>query len=142
MSESEQKPSAQARFLSPLRTEDLDGGRQWRLLEPLRYYSRVLDRVIEIPAGFVADSYSSPREALGSWVVRDIDRRPAFIHDKLYGERSCTRAQADAVLLEAMEVARVPWWRRQVIYAGVRVGGAFFWDDDDKPFQQQDPPGG
>lgn len=118
-----------AGFLSALRSEDVDGCR-WKLTEPLRYYSAVLGREIVLEAGFVADSYSSPRELVGSWLVRNIDRRPAFIHDKLYGERSCTRFEADQVLLEAMESVGIAWWRRQAIYRGVRLGGGLYWDED------------
>jgi hypothetical protein len=132
----------QAGFLSPLRTEDLDG-RRGRLLEPLRYYSAVLGREIVLEAGFVADSYSAPYDLVGSWIVRGIDRRPSWIHDKLYGEHSTTREQADAVLLEAMESVGIAWWRRQLIYRGVRSAAASSGrpDDDDAP-QPQDPAGG
>lgn len=126
-----------AGFLSALRSEDLDGGRKWKLLEPLRYYSAILAREIVLDAGFVADSYSAPRDFIGSWIVRDIDRRPAFVHDKLYAARFCTREQADKVLLEAMESVGISWWRSRLIYAGVRVGGGLFWPDDPAP--SQDP---
>lgn len=132
----------QAGFLSPLRTEDLDG-RRGRLLEELRYYSAILGREIVLEAGFVADSYSAPYDLVGSWIVRGIDRRPSWIHDKLYGEHSTTRAQADAVLLEAMESVGIAWWRAQLIYRGVRLGGGLFWaPDDDATPQPQDPAGG
>ena len=130
-------------FLSPLRSEDLPGGTRWRLLAPLTFYSKVLERLITVETGFEADSYSAPQTPFGSWIVRDIDRRPAFIHDKLYTERSCTREEADLVLLEAMEAVGISWWRRRLIYRGVRVGGGFFWgEDDDAPQSHDSMPGG
>lgn len=133
----------QAAFLTPLRSEDEDG-RSWKLLEPLRYYSKILDRVIELPAGFVADSYSAPYDFVGSWIVRGLDRRPAFVHDKLYSERATTRKQADDVLLEAMESVGISWWRRQAIYRAVRLGGAMYWSDEESeaPAPQDNSPGG
>ena len=38
--------------------------------------------------------------------------------------RAATRALADKVLQEACEAEDVPWWRRTLVYWGVRVGGA------------------
>ena len=131
-----------AEFLTALRSEDLPGGQQWRLLEPLVYYSAILIRRIELPAGFVADSYSSPNTLFGSWIVRGIDRRPAFIHDKLYAERATTRAVADRVFLEAMEAVGVSSWRRALIYRAVRLGGAFHWPDDPADQPPHDHSGG
>jgi hypothetical protein len=121
-----------AMFLDPLRSEDLDGAERFRLLERLRYRSKVLDREIELEAGFECDSYSSPRTFFGSWIVRGIDRRPAFLHDKLYASGICTRKEADLALLEAMESVGISWWRRKAIYRGVRLGGGLFWEHDDE----------
>ncbi len=68
--------------------------------------------------------------------------KPFVIHDLLYrtagtcvlnGIRYRTRAQpytrkeADQILRKAMKVVGVPAWRRELIYAAVRLGGAGAW---------------
>ena len=129
-----------AHFITHLVSEDLDGGEAWRLIEPLVYYSALLNDYIVVPKGFEADSYSAPPTMFGAYIVRGIDRRPAFIHDKLYADGNVTRDQADQVLLEAMEAAEVPWWRRKLIYSAVRgFGGLFYKGNDHEDDQPHDP---
>lgn len=41
--------------------------------------------------------------------------------------RRYTRAEADAVFREAMEVVGVPAWRRSIMYRAVRMGGGGGW---------------
>jgi hypothetical protein len=120
------------------------GGRACvRLIEPVEYHvfaDNSLD-TITVPAGFVTDFASIPWglwnlfPPLGPWA------RPAIIHDFLYATRGTgcwsgrkwitrpgfTRAQADGVFREAMEVVGVPAWRRAVMYRAVRVGGEGGW---------------
>jgi len=42
--------------------------------------------------------------------------------------RHITRKEADAIFLEAMQVAGVNWFSRHVIYSGVRAGGMVAWN--------------
>lgn len=128
-----------AEFLSDLDARFIAGGRL-RLLARLGMYSAVLGRELWCEAGFEFDGYSSPPGPFGSWIIRGLDVRPAAFHDDLYGKRFTTREQADDVLLEAMGLADIPWWRRRIIYRGVRTGGCFHWPDDvPVPQQPQDP---
>lgn len=114
-------------FATSLVSEDLDGNRS-RLVEPLVYFSKILMQYLTLPRGFEADSYSAPQTPFGSWMVRGLDRRPAFVHDWLYSpESGVDRETADRVLLEAMEAVGISWWRRRLIYRAVRVGGGFFY---------------
>lgn len=136
-----------ARFITRLQSEDLDGDRvgYWRLLTPLVYYSAVLGRHVVMPAGSEANSYSVP--AALAFIVWGIDRRPAFIHDHLYGggEPGVTRAQADAVILEACESVGIGWLRRRVIFRGTRLGGWAYFKrtaDDHEVIKPIDPPSG
>lgn len=90
---------------------------------------------IRIPAGFVTDFASMPfgvvfKSPGGKW------DKPAIVHDLLYRRgwievdqhrRTITRAEADQVFREAMEVAGVDSIRRTIIYAGVRLGGGPAW---------------
>jgi hypothetical protein len=112
-------------FLSPLRVEQLDKS-DWKLLEPLRYYSAVLLRVIEVPEGFVTDFASVPRLPFIFWFTGGTAEAPAVLHDWLYrtGAESVTRAQADAVFKEAMDSREYYWSiRTWSMWAGVRIGG-------------------
>lgn len=128
-----------AELLSELDARFLSNGR-YQLLARLGMYSAILGRELWCEEGFVFDGYSTPPELLGSWIIRGLDVRPAAFHDLLYGRRFTTREEADDVLLEAMVIAGIAWWRRRIIYRGVRTGGCFYWPDDvpsiDKP---QDP---
>lgn len=134
-----------AHFLNKIQSEDLDGADvgKWQLLAPLVFWSEVLGREIVMPAGAIADSYSVP--ALLAFIVWGIDRRPAFIHDHLYSgrEHGVTRAQADAVLLEACESVGIGRMRRRLIFRGPRAFGWLFYKGDqadaDEPLQPPDP---
>ncbi len=112
-------------FLSPLRVEQVSE-KNWRLTEPLGYWSKFLHRMIVVPAGFVTDFASVPRLPFVYWFTGGLAQAPAALHDWLYRTRavSVTRAQADDVLAEAM-VARGYWkFRAWFVWAGVRLGGA------------------
>lgn len=106
-----------------------DDGGVFTLHEPLIYVSSRLRRVLMVPAGFVTDLASIPR---GLWnLIPKIGKydRAAVVHDFLYQFNTCSRADADFVLKEAMEVSGVSWWPRWPIYLGVRVGGGKVWDE-------------
>lgn len=114
------------------RTMFSKGGRQlFSLYENLGFYSEILDFVIVVPQGFVTDLASVPRFVpLAHATLSGVADQAGVIHDYLYSKheytkgKECTREQADKVLLEAMEVLGVPWLKRKLIYAGVRIGGA------------------
>lgn len=124
-------------FLGPLIVEHLDG-KKWRVVEGFTYRvgeanSRTL---IRVPRDFITDFASMPLGVVfkspgGKW------DKPAVVHDLLYWrgtvehdgvQRKITRKEADDIFNEAMQVAGVPWLSRQIIYAGVRVGGKSAWD--------------
>lgn len=128
-------------FLTPLQVEFIDGC-FWRLIVTLEYYlgaANGLD-VVKVPSGFVTDFASIPR---GLWnLFPPIGRygKAAVLHDYLYQKRIVTdsryldgawfvtRAEADHIFLEAMQVLGVGFFTRYVIYAGVRVGGWLTWN--------------
>ena len=116
----------QSAFLSTLQAAKLPG-RQWRLLAPLRYQSRVLGALIEVPTGFLSDLASVPRLPLAYLLAGDTAHEAAVVHDWCYQAHLCTRAQADAVLDEAMAVTGEPAWRRWLMWAAVRTGGWWAW---------------
>lgn len=129
-------------FLAPLRIEEIDGDdRRWRLLEPCTYHLGSPDGAewVDVPSGFITDFGSIPRAL---WWVRGLSpfgkfRRAYCVHDKLYkapvvrtatSARAITRAEADAILLEAMDVLGANWLNRRIVYRGVRMGGMFAWN--------------
>lgn len=79
--------------------------------------------VIIVPAGTVTDLASVPRLL---WVIFPPHGRyakAAIIHDYLYANAVRTRAFADKVFLEAMEVLGVPKTKRMLMYWAVRLFG-------------------
>lgn len=101
-----------------------DDRQLYQLLAPFSYQSGVAARVITVPKDFVTDFASVPRIPLVYDALGDLAQQPAVIHDFLYSTAPVPREIADLVLLEAMELTGVPWIKRKLIYAGVRMGGA------------------
>lgn len=105
--------------------EDLPDGRHRRLLRDVVVL--VDGRPILIPAGFVTDGASIPR---GLWnLLPPFGKytKAAILHDWLYQFGEFTRSQADFIFLEAMKTLGVALWKRQIMYAGVRVGARPAW---------------
>lgn len=127
-------------FLGDLVVRELTGGTAWEVYEPFTYHLCQPDGVqfVRIDKGFVTDFASIPRGLWNLWPPnRGKHAKPAVVHDCLYktgyvsveggGQRRITRGEADAIFLEAMEVAGVGWLSRRLIYAGVRAGGWRAW---------------
>jgi len=115
-----------SRFLTPLDMLDNEGAadEKWVLLAPLVYESDVAGRVITVPAGFPTDLASVPRFPIVYSLCGNVARRAAVLHDYLYTSGRAPRGVADAVFLEASAVIGVAGWRRWLMCAGVRIGGA------------------
>lgn len=107
-----------------------DGNKRarYRLAHPLTWQG------ITVPAGFVTDFGSVPTAL--EWVVSGEDVHlvvPSIVHDWLYQNRgkvsegTFTRRQADQLLAEGMRLWGAPWWKQQVVYFAVRVGGGKAW---------------
>jgi hypothetical protein len=130
-------------FLGDLLIAYIDGKR-WRVVEGFTYRLCQPDGVqyVSIPRGFITDFASFPlgivfKSPGGRW------DKAAVVHDVLYktgvvsvdgrsagrsDPRPITRGEADAIFKEAMTVAGVGWFPKQIIYAGVRVGGWKAWN--------------
>ena len=83
---------------------------------------------ITAEAGFITDFASIPRLFWSFYPKMGIHSGPAIIHDLLYINQSRTRAESDAIFLEALGVMKVPYLRRHLFYAAVRVGGWIYWN--------------
>jgi hypothetical protein len=101
------------------------------LLEPLRYEIGTTGIAIEVPDGFVTDYASIPQAfwSLGL-ATRGTYSRAAIIHDYLYWSQSCTKEQADHLMVLAMKESDVEGWKRNAIQAGLWIGAQKAWDDD------------
>lgn len=116
-------------FLTPLFVEQMPNEIDWLVTTPFLYYSAVLERELAVPAGFVTDFASVPRLPVVYLMTGGVAVRPAVIHDYLYRGQIVPRRQADAVFEEAMELTGHPWWRRRLMWLGVRVFGGKPYND-------------
>lgn len=110
-------------FTSPLYLEYLDG-RRWRLLAGFSYSTAIGGgKEIFVPAGFETDFASIPRGLWNLFPPTGSYGKAAVIHDFLYRMWGTSRADADKIFLEGMEVLGVNWVTRRVIYRAVRLFG-------------------
>jgi hypothetical protein len=127
-------------FKDKLRTEEDEFSGLHTLLEPLRFWSKVLQAVVTVPAGFVTDYASVPRLPVVFLLVGGKGNRAAVVHDLLYTLGSTypgtvTREQADAVLREAMLATGYARVTAEAFYRAVRWRGESHWhaDNVDQP---------
>ena len=102
----------------------------WRVTAPLVFYSEHLAREITVPAGFITDFASVPRLPVAYLLAGGEADEASVVHDYLYHSHELARADADAVFEEAMAATGQPWWRRKLMWAGVRLFGASPYADD------------
>lgn len=118
-------------FLSELDISPQDDGINWKVKTPFDYDVGEIGGgdLIEVPVGFLTDLGSVPQILWN--IIPPIGKplRGYVLHDWLYAKQDRTRAECDAVLLEAMEVAGVSLIKRTTIYLGVRVGGWMAWKE-------------
>jgi hypothetical protein len=101
-----------------------DDGSRWQLVEPLGYRGRHED--FEVPSGFTTDFASVP-QAL-TWLVPRYGRytKAAILHDYLWAQCRAGRfawADADGILRRTMRELDVPFVRRWLMWAAVRLAG-------------------
>lgn len=102
----------------------------WRVLKGFRYYlgTKGSNRWVYVPAGYLTDGASVP-QIFWSLIPRwGLYGQAAVVHDYLCEylsitengvPKSITRAEADAVLSEAMHVLEVPEFKAHAISAAV-----------------------
>lgn len=105
-------------------------GAYWVVAKPFTY--RIGDTAYEVtvPAGFVTDFASIPFIFRAVLSPTGQPGRAAIVHDFLYWQQSCTRSQADRILLLAMIESRVSLVTRQAVYRAVRFGGETAWESN------------
>jgi len=95
----------------------------------LKYYSSLLRRTITVPVGFETDFASIPRLPFAYALLGSTATASAVIHDYLVGRSEVPWIKAAQVFLEAMEVEGISWWRRRMMYLGLRL--ADLWRNTD-----------
>lgn len=81
-----------------------------------------------VPVGFEHDGPSIPRRLQGIVSKYGNQFQPSIAHDYTYvHDTGLTRKQADQLFLQAMKDKNVPWYRRSVMWAAVRMGGKGRW---------------
>lgn len=99
-------------------------------LYPLSYETSDKKQRIDVPVGFVTDLVSIPR-GLWWWESKtDWTMAPAIIHDFLYWEQSCSREEADIVMLLAMEEVGVSRAKREIVFRVLREVGQKAWENN------------
>lgn len=122
-------------FADPLAVEILDTERDGRvtarLLQGFGYRPGGDEEAIAVPAGFVTDFASVP---WGFWNLEPPlgdAGKAAVVHDYLYATKGLggrySRAQADGIFRQALGALGVPLWKRTLLWAAVRIGGAGGW---------------
>lgn len=119
----------QAPKLSPLWKGDTTDGKNWYLLEDFLYNSDIVGRIV-VPAMFITDFASIPRELWNFLPPWGVYGPAAIVHDYLYVYKPYTREQADIIFREAMEALGVDHVEMEIIYKGVELFGQRAWDID------------
>jgi len=108
---------------------------QWELIEPFDYCVGDLNdpiEVIKVPVGFLTDFASVPRILWNILPPYESYGKAAVLHDYLYYTNKYPRKVCDDIFLEAMEVLKVPKWKRLVIYYSVRIFGGKYYKETTK----------
>lgn len=118
-----------SRFTRALLVSPKADGKSWILRAPFSYAVGSEDSgdVIEVEEGFVTDFTSVPRifwAVIPRWGTYG---NAAVVHDWLYWTQERPRAEADAVMLEAMNVLGVGLITRLTIFWGARLFGGIAW---------------
>lgn len=100
---------------------------EWVLLADLVYRSSD-GRIYRVPSRFITDLASIPRIARPAIDRNGKSRRPAVLHDWLYCLHADTRAEADALFLEALQAEGVGLIIRRAMWLAVRAGGWVYWN--------------
>jgi hypothetical protein len=96
----------------------------WKVLRALTYHASTRD--FEVPVGEHTDFASVPREFV--WFIPRYGRytKAAILHDHLCSKvvpaRTISRIEADGIFRQAMRKDDVPFLRRWIMWAAVRLG--------------------
>lgn len=116
-------------FLDTLSLNWIGGDRPYLVVDDYRYDSILLDRIITVEAGYKTDFASVPRLFWRIFPPHGPYVPATVVHDwlcDLAGSTGVDSATTHNIFLEAMEVLRVPVWKRAIMYRGVKWFGPQF----------------
>jgi hypothetical protein len=95
-------------------------GKWFEVVKPFSYRSKA-GYLYVVPDCIYTDFASIPRAF--RWMIARVGKygKPAVLHDWLCEFKIVPRKKADQILLEAMKVLGVSWWKRRTMYFGVRA---------------------
>ena len=114
-------------YKSKLVVRPLDDGVSW-VLEQDFYFTLDNHGLLYAREGFCFDFASIPK--ILQWFEQPATgkhRYAAFVHDWLCYKGFMTRYEADLVFLKFMKLDGVSWWKRNLMFAAVRLGGWLPW---------------
>jgi Protein of unknown function (DUF1353) len=91
----------------------------WETVEPLCYHGK--NESFTVPAGFKTDFASVPRPLVWLLPRYGAYTRSAILHDYLCKEKPVDRADADGIFRRSMRELKVPFVRRWIMWAAVRL---------------------
>ena len=115
----------QAPALSPF-----GDGTQWVVLEDMPFIVQLDDRssgTLVVPRGFVTDLASTPPAIWSLYPPFGKYLTAAILHDYLYWRGTCTQAEADKVIYQAMRDAGVDQAAQSRFYVALRAAGEDAW---------------
>ena len=102
----------------------------WKTDRAFTYYIGEEDSEdsITVPKGFITDLASVPWPASMLIPKSGQYNQAAVLHDFLYSVQTRSRIECDLIFKEAMTVLGVNWFKRNIMYRAVRIGGWLPWD--------------
>lgn len=114
----------QVKFQSELHVQKLHNGK-WLLT---REFCFTVDGQLHcVPQGFETDFASVPRLPFTYLLAGNTSHEAAVIHDWMYAD-GFDREFADSAFLAALKEEGVVWWRRNLMWLAVRLGGSWVYD--------------
>lgn len=109
------------------------GTNKWIIVEPFVWFLDYDNRSwkITIPLGFETDFWSIPQLL---WFFFNPTKFVSYIlHDYLYSNPwTLTRKECDIILIEALKVEWMWWFKRLLIYFWVRIWWWYSWNQQKK----------
>jgi hypothetical protein len=123
-----------SRFTDVLTVQPLADGKTWIICRDFGYDvgNKTNPDIINVPIGFMTDFASIPLPFLGILPRWGKYGNAAVIHDYLYWEQNRKRAEADTIFLQAMEVGKVGWFTRHIMYLAVKWFAGCAWKGNQK----------
>lgn len=103
-------------------------GNKWVLKRAFHFYylTKTGGQInVSVPEGFVTDFASTPTILYPIFPPIGLYNKAAMMHDYLYASINplISRKQADQFFLQAMEILKVPRWKRSLMFYAVRLFG-------------------